>query len=364
MELTPAQIAALQHIEDYARSLDTIGQRELANVLAMSNISEESFQKAESQILKYARVGLHFHPDRISQNGKTVAQALLEDGFYKNQFETHVSNGKLDPYESGIRASWEDSIFGGVFQAHKSDLSERPKYGALHLILHPDGPCPRFGSCYFLLKPEASKRCTFTYMDSYRDPIEKGTLKEFDAVFAALMLECFERRFALGKGDISALWLIQHLLTQLKQPFQDPISLSLGRNLNHYIEAQVHGDVSLQSDVDYLVADMSFQGSRIHEQFTALCEQYKIELFWHKGFLLDVNDVPQDFRGPGMPSLAQRVSKDNSISAFLIGEAAADLNKNPAAWSDRGSFEEGLQELKCLWHVLVQFASTHKVLQI
>ncbi|MBF0547662.1 MAG: DUF3626 domain-containing protein [Candidatus Riflebacteria bacterium] len=336
-----------------------MGQGELAYVLVMSNITKETFEAAEKKVKEHARVALHFHPDRISKSGRTVAQALAEEGLYKNQFETNLSSGKLDPQAEGIRAGWEDNLFGRAFSTHGAKLSERPKYGALHLMLYPDGPCPRFGSCYFLLNPMVSRRCTFTYMDSHRNPAEKGTLKVFEPIMAALMTECFERRFALGKHDISPSKLINHLLTKLEVPFpypaEDPAEISLGRNLNHYIEAQVHGDILLSRDVQLLVADPCFRGSSIEKDFQGLCGKYEIELLWHGGFRLPVNKVPEDFRGPNMPSLAKRVSTKDYVDALMIGKAAADLSNNPEKWADRGTYEVVLQELKCLWHVIVQF---------
>jgi len=42
MNLTASQAAALKYIETYARELRTVGQDELANVLAMSNIAKAS----------------------------------------------------------------------------------------------------------------------------------------------------------------------------------------------------------------------------------------------------------------------------------------------------------------------------------
>jgi len=355
--LTRSQSIALQHIENSARQLQSTGLVELPNVLAMSNISEELFESAEREISQHARVGLQFHPDRISKTGKPVAESLLEDGLYKNQFETHLSNGKLDPAADGVRAGWEDSVFGGAFGAQSSDLSERPKYGALNLMLHPDGPCPRFGSCYLLLKPAVSHRSTFTYMDSHRDPLEKGTMKVFEPVFSALLTECFERRFALGRHSISTSELMEHLLVQLRMPFEDIVGLPQGRNLNHYIEAQVQGEISLIRDADVLVADPSFKGSSIEGVFQRLCEKFEIELFWHGGFKMEPDKVPGDFRGPTMRSLAQRISGGGFVDAHLIGEAAADLENNPSSWADRGPYEVVLQELKCLWHVLVQFGA-------
>jgi hypothetical protein len=59
-------------------------------------------------------------------------------------------------------------LFGGAYHCDDATNAQRPKYGALDLMRHPDGPAPRFGSCYFLLKPAVAARCTFTYLDSHK----------------------------------------------------------------------------------------------------------------------------------------------------------------------------------------------------
>src|SRR5690625_2558321 len=194
---------------------------------------------------------------------KSVAEALLEQGKYKNQFETLLSNGKLAPSSRSERDVWENRIFGGAYQRGSTTNDQRPKYGALHLMLHSDGPSPRFGSCYFLLYPHVSRRCTFTYMDSHIDPIEKGTYEEFDMILAALLEESFTRDFAIGEKKLTVPKLINHLLINLDKPFPDPTNMKPNRNLNHYIEAQVHGSISLKEDVEILVADPSFKNTDI-----------------------------------------------------------------------------------------------------
>lgn len=68
-----------------------------------------------------------------------------------------------------------------------------------------------------------------------------------------------------------------------------------------------------------------------------------------------VEEVPTDFRGPTMPSLAKRIARNGFIDASMIGDAVNDLKRNPLLWADRGNYEEMLQELKYLWHVLVRF---------
>lgn len=129
------------------------------------------------------------------------------------------------------------------------------------------------------------------------------------------------------------------------------------RNLNQFIEAQVHGDVLLRQDVDALFADPSFQGTETGGVLLELCERYQVELRWHHGFRLSLEDVPRDFRGPTMPSLAERVAQSGFVDASAIGAIVRDLHVNPGAWSDRGSFDDVLQELKLLWHVLVKYGA-------
>ncbi len=192
-------------------------------------------------------------------------------------------------------------------------------------------------------------------MDSHQDPKEKGTYEEFDMILAALLEEAFLRDFALGERNLTPVSLVKHLLVQLERPFTDPATRKPNRNLNHYIEAQIHGDISLQDDVEMLVADPSFKKTPLGKVLEELCRKYSIELFWHSGFVLRTDEVPPDFRGPTMPSLAERIGQNNVIDASIIGAAVWDLTHNPASWSERGPYEEVLQELKLLWHVLVKY---------
>jgi len=321
----------------------------------MSNIERKSFEDAITKLKTHARVALHFHPDRLDPTMKSVAEALLEQGIYKSQFETLLSNGSVSAYPGGERDVWEDKMFGGAYQINGSTTSERPKYGALDVMLHPDGPAPRFGSCFFLLSPEVSRRCSYSYLDSHQDPKEKGTYKEFDLILLALMRDAFFNDFAIGERNLTVQKLIDHMLGNLEKPFQAPSNKEPNRNLNHYIEAQIHGDISLKDDVSILVADPSFKDTHVGRILTQICHKYSIALYWHMGFALWVDEVPMDFRGPSMPSLAKRIAKNEFIDANIIGTAAMDLKRNTSHWNDRGSYNEVLQELKLLWHVLVRY---------
>lgn len=354
-KLSKSQAAALEHITNYARTRKQRAQAESSHVLQMSNIPITAFEEAVQNIKTHARVALHFHPDRPDQNLQTVAESLLDSGLYKSQFETMLSSGSVSAFPGGERDLWEEKIFGGAYHTDGVTNRHRPKYGALDLMLHADGPSPRFGSCYFLLDPAVSRRCTFTYLDSHYDPAEKGTYEEFDDIIAALMVEAFVRDFAIGEAALTPRKLINHLCLNLQRPFVDPSDRQAVRNLNHYIEAQVHGDVSLKEDVSILVADPSFQKTPTGKVLKQICAEYNIDLYWHCGFALPVVDVPDDFRGPTMPSLARRIATENYIAPSMIGPAAFDLKRNPTSWSDRGPYKDVLQELKILWHVLVRY---------
>jgi len=353
--LTEAQSNALKYITKYAKGRRKNAQDLIEHILRMSNISMDTYKAAVESLKSHARIGLHFHPDRPGPDQKPVAQALLEGGVYRSQFETGISNGGVSAHPGGVRDEWEKIIFQDAYSFKNSDVTERPKYGALNLMLHPDGPSPRFGSCYLVLKPEVSHRSTFTYLDSHQNPPEKGTYEEFDDIMAALLQEVFTRDFGIGENRLMPDKLINHLITVLPKTFSDPAERMPARNLNHYIEAQIHGEIRLDRDVEALVSDPSFDRVEVGKMLDTICSQNGIRRFRHRGFRLSVKNVPVNFRGLYMPSLAKRIALDGYVDASLIGEAVMDLYLNPDSWRDRGEAKTILQELKLLWHCLVKY---------
>jgi len=358
MSLSPVQRAALEHVaaEAGGRRAEALAVQD--HIRMMCDIPAEELREAVTHLKRRARVALHFHPDRPGPDGQTVAQCLMRDGRYRSQWETGLSNGGLSARPGGQRDRCEQRLFGGVYQSPGVTDAERPKYGSLALLRHADGPSPRFGSCYLVLAEAVSQRCTFTYLDSHERPIERGTLDEFDDVFSALLRSVFYHEMGLGESGLTVPSLVRRLRSELPLFLSEIAQFSIARNLNHYIEAQVHGDVLLNEDADALVADASFQGTDTGLALGELCRRYKMTLHWRPALLLSCDDVPRDFRGPKMPSLAQRVARSGWIDASAIGDAVRDLASNPSAWRDRGSYDEVLQELKLLWHVLVKYGKS------
>jgi hypothetical protein len=354
LELHASQRAAIEHVTRQARARNELARTTLAEVCAMSNIAHAELEHARANIREHARIALHFHPDRPDAEHRSVAQNLLAQGIYKSQFETRMSNGSVTAFPGGARDSWERKLFGGAYHGEDVLDAHRPKYGALDLMRHADGASPRFGSCYFVLAQHVSARATFTYLDSHQDPTQTGTLEQLDDVLAALLLESFTRDFAVGEKNIRPAQLVAHLCERLPAPYEDPAGAAPTRNLDHYVEAQVHGPVRLRQDVELLVADPSFRGTHTGQMLLELAERYAIRLAWHRGFWLAPHEVLGDFRGPGMPQLAARVARAGRVDAAAIGEAAMALHRTPEDWPYIAGVAP-LQQLKLLWHVLVRY---------
>jgi hypothetical protein len=246
------------------------------------------------------RVTLNFHPDRI-YSGQAILDSFIESGLYKSQFETNTSNGGLSAYPGGDRWKWESRIFGAAYD--NAACNERPKYGALNYKHSQYGASPRFGSTYFRLKEEVLQRCTFCYPDSVFEPTAFGT--------------------ALCMGD-----LIERAANDTKDLLDD------------YIEAQVHGELSIGRDVDALVLDPSFRGTDVE----ALASKLGCPVEWHAGLVLSVSEMERhpDFRGPEFVALGREIAQDGVLTPRIIGLAAATGRYDP-------------QHLKKVWHYLARF---------
>ena len=169
------------------------------------------------------RVALHFHPDRLVGE-RLVIEALADDGRYRSQFETGTSNGGLTAHVGGDRWRWESRMFGGAYDDAPAEA--RPVYGSLNHRGRPDGGSLRFGSSYLRLAPEVLQRSTFCFPDSFYEPEVVGT---------AAGIELGAVVDAAAHSD-------------------DP--------LDDYVEAQVHGPVLLERDVEALVLDACSAGRR------------------------------------------------------------------------------------------------------
>ncbi|WP_240670015.1 DUF3626 domain-containing protein [Actinoplanes solisilvae] len=308
--------------------MNDAGERALAHV-------RELFPAASPSGVPPASITVSFHPDRLLGDGSTVAGRLAAEGVYRSQFETGISNGGLTAFSGGARDVWEQRMFPGVYTGAQG----RPVYGGLNLAGYPDGASPRFGSCHLVLDPAVSARATFSLGDSFTEPTVVGTAATFAAIWASLLDEVSRTGSALNlRAGSPAAWV--RALTAPRP--------AAGRALDDYVEAQIHGGLTLGEDVTAVVADPCFRGTPTEAHLRGL----GVALRWAPGFVLPADEFPVDEKGrfvaPLIDAVASRYGHD-LIDAALLGRATHE----PATWAGFGSPAEVLQILKYAWHVLV-----------
>jgi hypothetical protein len=248
------------------------------------------------------RVTLHFHPDRLVA-GAPILELMARDGVYRSQFETGTSNGGLTAHPGGDRWRWESRIFAGAYDA--GPPAARPKYGSLNFRRRLAGGSPRFGSAYLRLAVHTLARTTFCYPDSVFEPRHFGVAPKLSTLIA------------LAEAD-----------------GKDP--------LDDYIEAQVHGVVSLTQDVEALVLDPCYRGTPTETAARRLA----CPVEWHGGFTLTTTELRRhpEYRGPEFAALGISLARDGRLDPRIIGDA-----------SRTGRYDE--QALKRVWHYVARFGT-------
>lgn len=267
-----------------------IVQRAVAHVAALS---------AGPPLDPALRVTLNFHPDRLFQ-GQPILAAMAATGTYRSQFETATSNGGLTAYPGGDRWKWESRIFDGAYDA--APPAERPKYGGLNHRLRGVGAAPRFGSAHVRMSAHTLARTTFCFPDSVYEPQHFGVAARMGLI-----------------------------------PLADSAA---GDPLDDYIEAHVHGPVSLASDVEALVLDPCYRGTEVEHLARAL----PCPLEWHAGFRLSAEALQQhsNYRGAEYVALGCTLVRAGWLTPDLLGVAARS-----------GQYDQ--QALKRVWHYLARF---------
>lgn len=295
-------------------------------------------------------VTLNFHPDRISSDGRTVLESMTGQGYYHCQFLTGTTNGSRTAFPGGERYEWEQRLFGG---AYPESARDRPKYDALNVLSYADGASMRFGSCFIALNTAVTRRCTFCYGDSSDAPKALCTADTFGCVVAELMHDVANHKRLLNQCVSTEQEALAILMRRRIEPAR------LRRNLDFCIEAHIHGDVSLASDVTALYLDRSYVATSIHAQAEELCMRYSIPLRWIPERSVRADAIDELFRGPGIVKLARKLEANCRgtvrINAMLLGEASQDSVRNAQRWSDLGSAAEVFQYFKQLWHYVGYF---------
>lgn len=177
------------------------------------------------------------------------------------------------------------------------------------------GGAPRFGSAHLRLAEHMLNRATFCFPDSAYGPAHFATAEHFDLI--PLGTSATESHGGGPRGIPS-----------------DP--------LDGYVEAQVHGPVTLEQDVEALVLDPCYRGTVIQTK----ADKLGISLEWHEGrhLSLETLDSHSDYRDPPAVEVGHRIASEGGITALVIGEAYRSGRYDPRA-------------LKQLWHITAQWGT-------
>ena len=343
MSLLPHQVAAVRFARAAgATGADPPAAERLGRLTAADRADGERLAR---RIARGRPIDVHFHPDRIAANGLTVVESLAALRTYDNQFVTGISNGGLDAATAGGRRRWETRLFGGAYDGRPD--ADRPKYGALNLFDTDDGACPRFGSCHFRLRPETARRCTLSWGDSHLRPDARGTP---DA--PGRLLEALVRDFSGEERAGTSLARLSRRLGGRPARAGGPF---LGRILDDCVEVQLHGPLSIPSDVSWLSADASFEGTATGRRMLELADACGIELRWRPALVLPPEPVPAAFRGAATSAFVESLRVAGPIDAARLGAVARSAVRDPAAWSAWGTPAAVLQLVKRAWHATVAF---------
>jgi hypothetical protein len=110
--------------------------------------------------------------------------------------------------------------------------------------------------------------------------------------------------------------------------------------MDSYIEAHVHGPVSIAEDAEAIVLDPSYRGTAVE----TLAQKLPCAVEWHAGFLLTPDALPDldAYRGPETAALARDLLQNGPLSPAALG--AIRLQR---------PLDAALQ--KKVWHCMARF---------
>lgn len=252
--------------------------------------------------------------DPKSSFGDMIALSQPVDRELADVLARVISDGVIAPgYEPGVAATLAGKKAGAFLVLEADPGFVAPPWERRDRRDDPYGASPRFGSAYLRLRPEATARATFCWPDSAYHP---------EAIGGPEKLKELCRLADRGVLDRSA-----PPASAAELPLEDP--------LNDYVEAHVHGGLSISRDVEALVVDPSD-----HEAHAGALGQIGCRILIHPGYRVTADAIDPDFRGPVPVELALELG--GGITPARL--AAASRSGNHSA-----------QAVKWLWHCLARY---------
>lgn len=244
-KLTPIQRMALDQSEKKAKISSKNTYLNVLGRFISLDYSEDHLKTTLNYIRNDVKPVIHIMIENL-------IQYFIDDGFYRNQFETNTSRGALS---CPSRLSWEKNLFRGVYDI--STGSEKVKYGALNLLNYKNGVLSAYcyGDSYMILKDEVKNRITFVSGDSASMQLHLGTFKN-----PGILLNVI--------GDK----LLRQLI-EISNGLKETSDLTYD-----YVEMQVHGMIDIKKDVQMIVVNDRHQNNKdLIQKLNYLKERDKVE---------------------------------------------------------------------------------------
>ncbi len=233
LELTITQTKALQFCQKKSNIYSKNVKPNLFAKMMKMGYSKDDFYKTIKFVKKNVPVVVHIHLDR-------VIDFIINDEYLRNRFESNTSSGSLD---ISSRSLWEDKLFNSIYK--DSEGPERVKYGAVNINCDPCGvrAASSYGDSYLYMKDDVKMRTSFVYGDSSMQDYHISTFRNFLNILYY----------------IPDNWLID-VVNSATHKVDQP-----NKQLPHmpYIEAQIHGSVRFDRDVELLVVSDKYMNDDI-----------------------------------------------------------------------------------------------------
>lgn len=196
----------------------------------------------------------------INISTQTILKHVIYDDHIKNGYEI----GRFNAAGNCGRTGWENNLFNKEYTG--AEAIERVKYGSLNIFGNKTGTAAAvgYGDAFFLLRKEVNDRISFVNGDSAAMMLHICTFKH-----------CVPLMVHLSDEYLKA--IISHVTNKTQNKTQNN---SQNQNFN-YIEAQIHGDVRLDIDIEKLVITnkvFSSLGDTSRDKLNMFCQNNNITL--------------------------------------------------------------------------------------
>lgn len=249
-ELTERQIAAYKYCKKKAK-IHSDQTKKLAAIRFAENGYEEYHAETINNYIK------NIVKITINIKNETVLKFLQYESKIKNGYE--IGRYQKSNINTCGRNSWESNLFNGIYD--DAEDFERVKYGAVNIFNEPNGisVCFGYGDSFFVLKDELKSRTTFVCGDSCAKMLHICTFKYCEQLLIHPQNSHFRAIVdnIIGKSNKS------------NQSFTFP-----------YIEAQIHGPIRLNMDIEkYCIKKSIFEkmSNDKKNELNQFCEVNNIE---------------------------------------------------------------------------------------